>query len=306
MKKLIPVKGMHCVSCEKLILSELKDLKGVEEVDASFPNETVEVTFNEKKITLDQITEKISELGYSALGKEGKRQDKGFVKNLAHALIPHTGCFAFIIITIFGVTGAAVFLRPLMMNANFFYILIALSFLMTTVSVVLYLKKNRILSLSGLKRKWRYTSVMYGITIGVNLLLLFVIFPYTANIGSGPTGMAILEEDYSSILLSVAIPCPGHAPLISGDLKTIEGVDAVRFSMPDNFEVFYDSSITNKDEILSLEVFDTYPATFLSSSGANEVPQSGPTGNVIGNSQPSSGGCGCGSTTCGGSSSCCG
>ena len=308
MRKNIKVNGMHCVSCEKLIENELKNTEGIQTVNADFPNETVEVEFDKNKISLDKITDKISKLGYSALGKKAKKENKGFFKNLLYALVPHTGCFAFILITVFGITGAAVFLRPLMMNAYFFYALILFSFVMTTVSVVLYLKKNRILSINGLKRKWKYTSTMYGITIGVNLLLFLVIFPYTANIGSGVSGLALANlvesGDYSLITLSVNIPCPGHAPLISGDLKTIDGVQEVRYSLPSNFDVYYDSQITNKQEILSLEVFDTYPATVLEE-------QNGITGAAVTDTTtkraPSGGGCGCGGGTCGSSSgSCCG
>ena len=291
---------MHCKSCEKLIEDGLEDLEGVERVDARFADETVEVAFDKKRIGLEAIAKKISSLGYSALGKDAKKEDKGFMKNVFYALVPHTGCFAFLAVTVLGITGAAVFLRPLLMNAYFFYLLILFSFVMTTVSIALYLKRNDILSMSGVRRKAGYIATMYGITIGVNVLLFFVIFPYTANLGSGPTGLALAQEQgYSSLTMSVNIPCPGHAPLISGDLKSIEGVEVVRFSLPNNFEVYYDRSKTSKQEILNLEIFETYPAIVKGENLASEIPEE--------TQKPVKSGCGCGGSSCGGGSgSCCG
>ena len=61
--------------------------------------------------------------------------------------------------------------------------------------------------------------------------------------------------------LSVDIPCPGHAPLITGELNTIDGVLGVEFSFPNDFAVTYDSLKTSESEILGLEVFRTYKAT---------------------------------------------
>jgi copper chaperone CopZ len=94
--------------------------------------------------------------------------------------------------------------------------------------------------------------------------------------------------------LKVKIPCPGHAPLISEELKTIDGVGNVRFSFPNVFDVEYDSSKTTEEEILALEVFETYKATVLESDVVlenNEVQE----GLICGSSCGGScGGCGCG------------
>ena len=49
--------------------------------------------------------------------------------------------------------------------------------------------------------------------------------------------------------------------------------------------------------MLSLEVFDEYPAKFLSEGGEIIVPKT---------TQSTGGSCGCGGSTCGGSGSCCG
>ena len=119
---------------------------------------------------------------------------------------------------------------------------------------------------------------MYGSTIGINLVLFMIIFPLLANVSiASPTGEVVGIEgndntDYSSIKLKVKIPCPGHAPLISQELKTIDGVASIKFSFPNNFDVTYDSDKTSKQEILSLSVFKSYPAAVLEESATAPQP----------------------------------
>lgn len=187
---------------------------------------------------------------------------KNFIQGITYGLIPHIGCIAFIIGSVLGVTVLMQFFKPLLMNPYFFHILVLISLIFATISSVLYLRKNGLLSSSGVKRKWRYLSVMYGSTIGVNLLLFLVIFPLLANASTGDSG-SIINSD-SLITLKVDIPCPGHATLISEELKSINGVTDIKFSYPNLFDVKYDSSKTSEKQILSLEVFKTYKATIKS------------------------------------------
>ncbi len=72
-----------------------------------------------------------------------------------------------------------------------------------------------------------------------------------------------VESSLPSIALQVAIPCPGHAPLITGELKTIGGVENVRYKFPNKFIVNYHPEQTSKQEIVSLDVFRTYKATII-------------------------------------------
>ena len=216
---------------------------------------------------------------------------KGIWQAIAYGLLPHTGCIAFIIVTVIGATTAMTLLRPLMLNAYFFYVLIAISFIFAAIASVVYLKKHGLLSTVGAKKKWKYLTTMFGITILTNLLLFMVIFPVLANVG-GVTGAAALDlESESSITLKVNIPCPGHAPLVSNDIKAL-GVSAVNFKFPNIFEIGYDPGKVSKSQILGLEIFKTYSATVIDESFATAVQQ-----------EPanSGGGCGCGG---GGSSSC--
>jgi len=116
------------------------------------------------------------------------------------------------------------------------------------------------LSFQGIKRKWKYLSILYGTTIFVNLLFFVVIFPYLTNLNRVKPAKVKEIASLSSIILKVNIPCSGHAPLITQELKKIEGVLDVKFTIPNLFDVKYDPSKTSKEKLLSLEVFNTYKA----------------------------------------------
>jgi len=204
-----------------------------------------------------------------------KKEPKGFWTGILYGLMPHTGCIAFILFTILGVTTLTSLFKPLLLSPYFFYLLIIFSFVLATISALIYLKRCDLLSVVGIKSKWKYLSVLYGTSIGINIILFLFIFPLAANLTSAtPTGAAIAES--SEIKLQVKIPCPGHAPLITEELKTIDGVQSVKFGFPNYFDVSYDSSATSQEEILSLAVFNTYPATKV--SGDTEVQQTQTTG----------------------------
>lgn len=221
------------------------------------------------------------------VNNKNNEKKKGFWQGLVYGLIPHIGCLAFIIGSVLGVTVLMQFFKPLLMNRYFFHALVGLSFGLATLSSVLYLRKIGLLSWQGAKRRWKYLSVMYGSTIGINLLLFLVIFPMLANVSrASPTGGAVWEQGLSSLTLSVDIPCSGHAPLISNELKTLKGVSEVKFGFPNRFEVGYDKSLVSKEQILGLAVFEEYPAKIV------EEKISGSQNNL--RAAETSGGCACG------------
>ena len=196
--------------------------------------------------------------------KSEKKKKRGFLTGLVYGLIPHIGCIAFIVFTVLGVTTATAFFKPFLLNPYFFYILVAMSIIFATISAFFYLKKNKILSFQGMKNKRKYLLILYGTTISVNLILFIVVFPIAANINlKASVGNEVIksQNSLSSITLEVSIPCPGHAPLITGELKNIIGVINVIFKFPNKFELIYDSAKTSEEQILSLDVFKTYKAT---------------------------------------------
>jgi len=304
----IKIKGMHCKSCVEKIESKINSLEGVTSVKLNLAEDKAEVKFDPNKISLNEIKSKINELGYSTENGEGKAQEKGgktILQGIVYGLIPHIGCIAFIIGSVLGVTVLMQFFKPLLMNRYFFHILILISLLFATLSSVLYLRKNGLLSLAGAKKKWKYLATMYGSTIGINLVLFMLIFPLLANISGSPTsgitGAAIGTGDngLSSLKLSVDIPCPGHAPLISSELKTLDGVVDVQFSFPNVFNIKYYSTKTSKQEILSLDIFNTYKATVLDESSIQQSNQQ-----TTDKSLSTSGSCCGGGGSCGGSGGC--
>jgi len=268
----LEIEGMYCSNCEEKIEKKLLGLKGIEKAEVNLKDETAEISFDADKTSLDQIKGSIVEVGYGIKGDPDYQKEKMSIKEgLVYGLVPHIGCIGFIVASILGVTIAIEFFKPLLMNPWFFHILVIIAIGFATISSALYLRKNGLLSWVGVKRKKKYLSTMYGSTVGINLVLFLAVFPMLSNLDTGsfadtPTGAVTLAgaqvENVSNSLvkLQVDIPCPGHAPLISGELKTISGVTGVLFSFPNYFDVAYNSERTSIDEILSLEVFGTYKA----------------------------------------------
>jgi len=231
---------------------------------------------------------------------------KNVAQGIFYGVIPHIGCIVFIIGSILGATLLTQLFKPLLMNRYFFYILIGISFLFATISSIIYLKNQGYITFGRykgkfeinvspqiFKRKWKYLSIMYGTTIGVNLLLFLFIFPLLANFTLFPTSVSGASSGTFSpslIKLKVDIPCSGHASLISGELKTIKGVEAVQFSLPNTFDVTYDPAKTSKEQILSLDVFKTYKATVLSESNGTQLSQANAESSI---SENITTGCGC-------------
>jgi len=292
----IKVKGMHCKSCAVLIQDGLSKLKGVEQTEVNLEDDNVKIKFDSEKISKEKIEEELSALGYPPKASSSSPKKTNSLKEgMIYGLVPHIGCIGFIAGSVLGVTVAIEFFKPLLMNPWFFHILILLAFAFASVSSMFYLRKNNLLSWKGVKKKKKYLSAMYGSTLGINLFLFFVIFPMTANFDTGSFGnttgnlsLAGAEAgnlqapgDDSLLTLQVDIPCPGHAPLISGEIKTISGVTGVRYRGPNLFDVAFVPEKTSKDEILSLEVFEVYPATVTFES--KEISLAEDTGNTTEN-----------------------
>ncbi len=202
-----------------------------------------------------------------------KKETKGVWAGVLYGVAPHIFCILFIVFAVLGAATATVLLRPLLLSPYFFYLLIVLSLIFATISAVIYLRRSGSLSLPGIRNKWKYLTTLYGTTVSINLILFMIIFPIVANFSPGvslTTAISAafgrgekltLSESDSLITLQVDIPCPGHAFLITKELRTINGIESVQFTFPNLFNVGYRSSKTSKEQILALAVFDTYEAT---------------------------------------------
>ncbi len=65
--KTFKVKGMHCASCSAIIERTFKKIDGVVSVEANYGNESVKVSFDESKVTPENLSKKIEPLGYSLI-----------------------------------------------------------------------------------------------------------------------------------------------------------------------------------------------------------------------------------------------
>ena len=63
--KTFNVPDMSCGHCKTAVEDELNKLSGVENADADFERGTVEVSYNEEKVTTDDLKGAIEEAGYT-------------------------------------------------------------------------------------------------------------------------------------------------------------------------------------------------------------------------------------------------
>ncbi len=197
-----------------------------------------------------------------------KREGRGFLLGLVYGLIPHTFCILFIVLSVVGATAATSVIRRFLYVPYLFQIIVALSLVFATVSAALYLKRNGLLSLPGIRFKWKYLSVLYATTVGINLLFFLVVFPLVANAGfsreaESPAGLAStrgVAANSGSVTLQVSIPCSGHAPLVMDELKKVDGITGIRYRFPNSFQVTYDASKLTVQEILAIDLFKEFPA----------------------------------------------
>jgi len=188
-----------------------------------------------------------------------KYKPSGLVPGILYGLLPHTFCIAFVFFSVLGATVATAFFKKVLLVPYFFQILVALSFVFATIFATLYLKRNQSLSWEGVKRNKVYLAILYGTTMGINLLFFLVIFPLATNFNIR-SPQVYDSSNSSTFVLKVAIPCSGHAPLITDELKKTPGIENVVFKLPDLFDVNFDRRKITPEQILDLEIFQTFSA----------------------------------------------
>jgi len=74
-KKIFPVVGMHCASCKMLIEKMVGKLSGIEEVAVNYGTEKMNITFDESKVSLNDIREAVKRAGsYTVVTDESGEQ----------------------------------------------------------------------------------------------------------------------------------------------------------------------------------------------------------------------------------------
>lgn len=193
----------------------------------------------------------------SCCGPKPKKAPQGWWQGIIYGLLPHTFCILFVVFSIVGSTVGATFAGRFMMIPYFFQFLIGLSLAFATLSAIVYLWRLDRLNLPGVKASWKYLSILFITTLAVNGLMFYAVFPAMANMGS----TTAIRQQSASLVIKVALPCAGHAPLVTQALAGIPGVESIKFVLPDKFIISYDSEKATPAMILNREIFKSFKAT---------------------------------------------
>lgn len=78
-KEQYPIMGMHCASCKKLIEKMVGKLNGVELVNVNYASETMQVSYDETKVSLNNIAEAVKNAGgYELIFGSNKQGETSF------------------------------------------------------------------------------------------------------------------------------------------------------------------------------------------------------------------------------------
>ncbi|MDD4409839.1 MAG: hypothetical protein PHW52_04280 [Candidatus Pacebacteria bacterium] len=202
--------------------------------------------------------------------RDNDRSDKkneSLFSGILYGIIPHSFCILFVVLSVIGATTASQFMRQFMLLPYFLPLLIGVSFVFALISAMIYLRKTDNLSYEGIVRKRNYLLILFSTVIVVNLLFFEYVMPMMGNIKVEKVSdnNTIQTNPYTtnSLDIAVALPCEGHAFLVTDDLQKLDGVKDVRFTSPNKFNIDYDPTIVSKETILAQEVFKTYKATIM-------------------------------------------
>lgn len=118
----------------------------------------------------------------------------GFLWGIFYGLVPHTFCILFVIFSIIGATSGAVFMKKFLFVPHLFQYLILLSLFFATLSAIFYLRRNKLFSMAGIKKKWLYLVILYSTTMAINLLFIYWILPAAANIGKQDANVTAITQ----------------------------------------------------------------------------------------------------------------
>jgi Cd2+/Zn2+-exporting ATPase len=185
-KKELRIKGLHCADCVDKIEKTMKPIKGIHYIKLSFATSKMEVQYEPKNISLDEIHSKIKSLGYDILEEEMEEEKIISLENFEFlfAIISGAALFSGLLVS---------FLTSDPMIFKFYYDIL-LSDIIFTVAIVFggyYVSKRAISGL--LNRTFVIDSLMIIGALGAVLIDAFaegaaVLFLFS---------IAELLEDYS-------------------------------------------------------------------------------------------------------------
>ncbi|MSU54520.1 MAG: heavy metal translocating P-type ATPase [Candidatus Staskawiczbacteria bacterium] len=177
--KTFSIKGMHCASCASVIEMTLKKIEGVVSIQANYGTETAKISFDEKKISLENISKKIEPLGYyivvpvtenlSDVGRLTKKEKLAELKSmrfLVFTALPLAAVAFFImgwdILTAFNVVSK----MPILWYEFFHHLLVV----MATYTLFVVGKPY----LLGMYRFFRYGKANMDTLIGIGTSVAFI------------------------------------------------------------------------------------------------------------------------------------
>lgn len=182
------------------------------------------------------------------------KRKSGIKSGLISGIIPHAGCIAILLFAILGVTIANSFFRKFLFNPYYLYIVSALSFFIAIIAAFFYIRRFED---KRIRSHWKYLAVLFSSVVIINLVMVYVIFPYAANISS----KTISTDFWNEILkLSFEIPCSGHASLVISELEKVNGINSVKFISGKTFDIYYNPEKITKDQILSQDICKEFNA----------------------------------------------
>lgn len=119
-----------------------------------------------------------------------------------------------------------------------------------------------------MNNKMKKQNIIFFVVILVIIVIIVgILIVSSLNLNSGEKQTEIDNQSIglSVLTINVAIPCGGHAPIIITSLKTLPGVEKIDYTPISKFKVYYNSTKTSKQEILSLEIFKQFKATEINS-----------------------------------------
>ncbi len=170
---------MHCASCASVIEMTLKKIEGVVSIQANYGTETAKISFDEKKISLENISKKIEPLGYyivvpvtenlSDVGRLTKKEKLAELKSmrfLVFTALPLAAVAFFImgwdILTAFNVVSK----MPILWYEFFHHLLVV----MATYTLFVVGKPY----LLGMYRFFRYGKANMDTLIGIGTSVAFI------------------------------------------------------------------------------------------------------------------------------------
>ncbi len=83
-KQTYQIKGMHCASCAGIIEKTLKKTEGVESIEVNYGTENAKISFNETRVSPQELSKKIEPLGYSLITPTAEDMGMSANEHAAH------------------------------------------------------------------------------------------------------------------------------------------------------------------------------------------------------------------------------